>query len=74
MAPTLPMARGLLMLMLMPTMASPMLLHMPLLEFPSDPPLGLMPSPRAWMPPLKDMPLMPTMDMDSDTMVRFEES
>merc|ERR1711862_316107 len=55
------MARGLL--TLMPSM--PMAILMLLLEFPSDLPLVLTPSPRYLMPPLSDMPHMPIMDMVS---------
>merc|ERR1711862_1001505 len=63
------MARGLL--TLMPSM--PMAILMLLLEFPSDPPLVLTPSPRDLMPPLRDMPHTPIMDMalPDITMVRF---
>merc|ERR1711862_925768 len=63
------MARGLL--TLMPSM--PMAILMLLLEFPSDLPLVLTPSPKDLMPLPKDMPHMPIMDMalPDITMVRF---
>merc|ERR1712236_46851 len=65
------MARGLLTLMLTTLMV--ILMPMLLLEFLSDLPLVLTPSPKDWTPPLRAMPHMPITDMVfmELSMVRF---
>merc|ERR1719435_13010 len=56
-------------LRLMLSMVSTATLMLPITEFPSDPALVLMPSPRVSMPPPRDFCPMDMPDMATDTMV-----